>query len=169
MANNLNDISKNHPSLAVETCCRWFIDASPAREWIVWHALRSLVKKGHSGALEALGVSSKPYVSITNVRLVPRHAKIGGRLRSLFDFASSGKKDQELLVDYAVHFTRANGATRPKVFKLRRIIFRPAARIELAAAVSFADMTTRRHDPDRHRIDLLINGVPNPLSELDVS
>ncbi|MGH2708583.1 MAG: hypothetical protein ACRDJK_09855 [Actinomycetota bacterium] len=29
-------------------------------------------------------------------------------------------------------------------------------------------MTTRRHYPGRHRIDLLINGVAHPLAEFEV-
>ena len=169
VANNLNDIGKDHADLAVETCRRWLIGASPAREWIVRHALRSLVKKGHSGALETLGVGDKPKVSITNAQLVRRRVKIGGGLRFSFEITSTGKKDQALLIDYAVHFMKANGTTRPKVFKLRKISLAPSARIELTAAVSFADMTTRRHYPGRHRIDLLINGVTYPLAEFDVS
>ena len=31
VANNLNDIGKDHPGVAVDLCRRWFDDASPAR------------------------------------------------------------------------------------------------------------------------------------------
>jgi 3-methyladenine DNA glycosylase AlkC len=55
VANNLNDIGKDHPDLAVEVCGRWSIAAKPGRAWIVKHALRSLVKKGHGGALALMG------------------------------------------------------------------------------------------------------------------
>jgi 3-methyladenine DNA glycosylase AlkC len=169
VANNLNDIGKDHADLAVEVCRRWLIGAPPAREWIVKHALRSLVKKGHSGALETLGVGDKPKVSVTKIRIAPKTVKIGGELRFSFEIASTGKKNQELLIDYAVHFVKANGTMRPKVFKLRRITLPPARRVELSAAVSFADMTTRRHYSGRHRIDLLINGVTYPLAQFDVN
>lgn len=60
VANNLNDIAKDHPELAVEICDRWSIGAPPGRLWIVKHALRSLVKKGHRGALETMGVGARP-------------------------------------------------------------------------------------------------------------
>jgi len=73
-----------------------------------------------------------------------------------------------LLVDYAVHFVKANGTTRPKVFKLRKIVLPPSARIELGSTVSFETLTTRRPYPGRHRIDVLINGVAHPLAEFDV-
>ncbi|MGH2708582.1 MAG: DNA alkylation repair protein, partial [Actinomycetota bacterium] len=111
VANNLNDIGKDHPDLAVEVCRRWSTGASPGREWIVRHALRSLVKEAHRGALETLGVGGKPNVSVTGVRLVPPSVKLGGELRFSFEIASTGDRVQELLIDYAVHFVKANGAT----------------------------------------------------------
>jgi len=40
--------------------------------------------------------------------------------------------------------------------------------VELAGIVSFEDMTTRRHYPGRHRIDVLINGLAHPLAEFEV-
>ncbi len=168
VANNLNDIGKDHPDLAVEVCHRWSTGASPGREWIVRHAPRSLVKKAHRGALETLGVGGKPNVSVTGARLVPPSVRLGGELRFSFEIASTGKRVQELLIDYAVHFVKANGATRPKVFKFRKIVLSPAARVELGSTVSFENMTTRRHYRGRHRIDVLINGVAHPLAEFEV-
>jgi 3-methyladenine DNA glycosylase AlkC len=168
VANNLNDIGKDHPDLAVEVCRRWLDGASAERKWIVKHALRSLVKKGHRGALELLGVGGRPEVSVSAARLTPPSVALGDRLRFSFEIASTSKKPQELLVDYAVHFMKANGAARPKIFKLRRITLPPAARLELAGTVSFAELTTRRPYPGRHRIDVLVNGVTYPLTEFDV-
>lgn len=164
VANNLNDIGKDHPDLAVEVCRRWLADATPGQAWIVKHALRSLVKKGHRGALEALGVGRRPDISISDVR-VPPSIRVGGELRFSFEIASNAKRTQTLLLDYAVHFVKANGATRRKVFKLRRVDLTPSGRVKLASAVSFKDMTTRRHYPGRHGIEALINGVAYPLAE----
>lgn len=82
--------------------------------------------------------------------------------------ASTAKQEQDLIIDYAVHFVKANGATRPKVFKLRKVALPPAAELPLASTVSFADMTTHKHYPGRQRIDLLINGLAHPLTEFEV-
>ena len=168
VANSLNDIAKDHPDLAVEVCRRWLADAPPGRSWIVRHALRSLVKQAHPGALRALGIAGRPAVRVDGVRLAPAAVRIGEVLRFGCELASTGRKRQALLVDYVVHFVKANGAARPKVFKLRRIDLPPSQSVTLKGAVSFADMTTRRHYPGRHRIDLLINGVVHPLAEFDV-
>jgi hypothetical protein len=89
-------------------------------------------------------------------------------LRFSFELISTGKRVQVLLIDYAVHFVKSNGTTRPKVFKLRKIALPPAGRAELGSKISFEDLTTRRHYPGRHRIDLLVNGVAHPLAEFAV-
>jgi 3-methyladenine DNA glycosylase AlkC len=168
VANNINDIGKDHPELAVELCRQWLEGASPGRKWIIGHALRSLIKKGHPGALGLLGFGSKAEVSISPARLVPQDIMLGGKLRFAFEITSTGKAVQELLVDYAVHFVKANGETRPKVFKLKKIVLDPSARIELASSVSFETLTTRKPYPGRHRIDILINGAAHPLAEFEV-
>jgi 3-methyladenine DNA glycosylase AlkC len=168
VANSINDIGKDHPELAVEVCRAWLVNATPQREWIVRHALRSLIKQGHRGALRLMGVSGKPAVSITNVRLVPSPLKVGDKLRFSFDLASTSRREQDLLVDYAVHFVKSNGGTRPKVFKLRKIALPAGESVELNGSISFKDMTTRQHYAGRHRIEVLVNGVPHPLAEFEV-
>lgn len=45
VANNLNDIGKDHPALLVATGRKWMVDVTEERRWIVCHALRSAVKR----------------------------------------------------------------------------------------------------------------------------
>ena len=168
VANNLNDIAKDHPDLVVEVCRRWARGASEERLWIVGHALRSLVKGGHRGALATLGFASRPQVQVGGARLAPRAVKLGSKLRFSFDLESRSPRFQDLLVDYAVHFVKADGGTRPKVFKLRRVSLAPGARLRLESTVSFEELTTRRPRPGRHRIEVLVNGVAHPLMAFQV-
>lgn len=168
VANSLNDVAKDHPDLVIEVCRRWMLDARPGRTWIVKHALRSLVKKGEQGALSIIGASGTPSVAVDLVELEPREVKLGGELRFAFSITSTVKQSQDLLVDYVVHFKKASGETRPKVFKLRRVELGAMDRIELRGAVSFAKMTTRRHYTGRHGLDAMINGVVYPLGSFEV-
>jgi 3-methyladenine DNA glycosylase AlkC len=169
VANNINDIGKDHPDLAAEICQRWLAQPTPGRKWIVGHALRSLVKKGHPGALSLMGGGATPYVRIDDIKLTPPGVKIGDALQFSARLTSTAKSEQELIVDYAVHFVKANGKTSPKVFKLKRLKLPSLGSIELRGKISFAPMTTRRHFPGRHSIDLLINGVTYPLAEFHVT
>jgi hypothetical protein len=102
------------------------------------------------------------------VKLLPKSINIGGELRFSCVLASTGTTTQTLLVDYAVHFIKANGASKPKVFKLKRLSLEDGARADLRGKLSFANLSTRRHYPGRHRMDLLINGVTYPLAAFDV-
>jgi hypothetical protein len=77
VANNLNDIGKDHPVLLVETATRWMENATEERRWIIRHALRSAVKRGESGALGLLGFGEAARVSVEKVRIAPQRPTIG--------------------------------------------------------------------------------------------
>ncbi len=168
VANNLNDIAKDHPDLAVEVCRRWSKGASPECRWIIKHALRSLVKQGHPGALELLGVGAKPKIRISPAKFMPKTVRLGGLVTFEFTVTSTAAKPQTLQIDYRVHFVKANGKAAPKVFKLKRLELPARAAVTLGGRVSFAPMTTRRSYPGMHTFEAVINGVTYPLGALNV-
>lgn len=163
VANNLNDISKDHPDLVVATCRRWIDDAGSAgtsagRRWIVGHALRSLVKAGHRGALALLGAGSAPRVRLTAVQITPKRVKQGGRVTCTLSVVGAARRPQDLLIDYVVHYVKADGRVSPKVFKLKRTTLGQGEPLPLRITVALKDLTTRKHYPGRHAIDLVVNG-----------
>lgn len=100
VANNLGDIAKDHPELAVAVCRRWL--EQPGREWIVKHALRLLVKQGRAGALALSGAGAKPKLRVEAARVTPAKVALGGAVKFSFTLVSAAKSAQELMVDYAV-------------------------------------------------------------------
>jgi len=169
VANNLNDIAKDHPDLVVDVCRRWLKGASPERQWIVKHALRSLVKAGHPGALELMGAGAAPTIRLDHVRITPKRVAIGGRVECTCDLVSAARTDQDLLIDYVVHYVKADGRTSPKVFKLKRVTLARGTSVPLRFVVKLADLTTRKHYPGRHDLSLRVNGRDFPLGSLTVS
>jgi 3-methyladenine DNA glycosylase AlkC len=158
VANNLNDLSKTHPQLLIATCAAWLEDASSDRRALIEHALRSAVKRGDRKALKLLGFGKKASVEIEDVQFEPRRVAIGGRVRVSFALRSTSRRPQEVLVDLAVHFVKANGAATPKVFKLKRVSLAPRERIELQTSISLAVHTTRKPRPGTHAVDICLNG-----------
>jgi 3-methyladenine DNA glycosylase AlkC len=158
VANNLNDIGKDHPDVLVETAKGWIKGASETRRWIVRHALRSLVKKGDPGALAVLGFGSVPKVSVKRANLSPSKVSPGGSVTLSFDLTSTATRRQRLLVDFCVYFVKANGSTAPKVFKLKTFDLAPNETVSLRKSISLKPMTTRRHYPGKHRVEVLLNG-----------
>lgn len=163
VANNLNDIGKDHSHLLVETARRWMIDATDERRRLVRHALRSAVKRADPGALEVMGFGKKVDAMVGDVQITPRHPVIGGSVGITFDITSTGSRRQRILVDFRIHYVKASGKTRPKVFKARTVDLAPGETVRIGKTVSLADMTTRRHYAGTHGVDVMLNGSRGPL------
>ncbi|MGV3629257.1 MAG: DNA alkylation repair protein [Betaproteobacteria bacterium] len=165
VANHLNDIGKDHPELLTTIAKRWLKDASPERAWIVRHALRSALKRGETGALAVSGFGAKAEVAVRKAEITPARARIGGKVRIAFDLVNKLSRSQRVLADLRVHYQKANGKTGPKVFKLKTVELAPRASLHFEKKLSLADLTTRRHFPGRHRVEVLLNGRGVTLGE----
>ena len=165
VANNLNDIGKDHPELLFETARAWMRDASPERRWVVSHALRSAVKRGEVGALEVLGYTGSAKLVVERFSVLPAVVRIGESVTVSIQMANRTRKTQSAIVDFRVHFVKANGRSSPKVFKLEAVELAPGGSIALTKKVSLAQLTTRRHYPGRHELDIVINGRAQTLGE----
>jgi len=169
VANNLNDLGKVRPELMTRTCAAWLDGASAERRALIEHALRSAVKRGEPGALQLLGYGKEASVSVEDVLFEPARVKIGGRVFVRFALRSTSRTPQDLLVDLAVHFVKANGHVAPKVFKLKRLALPPHGRVELQTTVSMAVHTTRKPRPGTHAVDILINGNAKHAGSFEVT
>lgn len=163
VANHLNDIGKDHPALLAEVATRWLADATPQREWIVRHALRSAVKRGEAAALAVLGVGDKAEVAIESPRIAPARLRIGDVFELSFVLHNLRDAPQRVLVDFAVWYVKASGEPRAKVFKLRTVVLGPGERMAFSKRLSTEQRTTRRHYPGRHRVDVVLNGHNHAL------
>jgi 3-methyladenine DNA glycosylase AlkC len=163
VANHLNDISKDHPDLMLDTIAAW--DASHgATAWIIKHATRSLVKQGHPRALAMLGAGQRPLVKLNGFqfqdsRLRSNGIQLGDYLNFSFSLLSRSKKPQRLIVDYKIHFVKKSGELKPKVFKLKTLQLQPKESVILTKKHLFQDFTTRKHYVGRHVVEIMVNGM----------
>lgn len=168
VANNLNDLGKMHPTLLAETCARWLQGASRERRALVEHALRSAIKRGDPAALGLLGYGGKAAVAVEAVHFEPRRVPIGSSARVSFVLRSTARRPQELLVDLAVFFVKASGRATPKVFKLKRVTLPAGGHVQLGSRISLAVHTTRKPQPGRHEVQVLVNGAAFPAGSFTV-
>jgi 3-methyladenine DNA glycosylase AlkC len=164
VANNLNDIGKDHPELLTRVARRWLRGASAERRWIVRHALRSAVKRAEAGALAVLGYGDEAVVTLRNVEIAPTSPRIGGHVRIGFEIVNRSRRPQRVLVDLVVHFVKARG-TKAKTFKLRAVELAPGSGSKFAKRVGLGQLTTRKHYPGLHRVEALFNGKAQRLGE----
>lgn len=158
VANNLNDIAKDHPDWLVEQLGRHWAAAGAHRKRLMRHGCRTLVKAGHPGALRLLGYDTAQ-VRVDALQLAERKVLFGENLGFSVQLQSTSARAQQLVVDYVVYLRKANGALSPKVFKWKQVNLPAGERLELAKQHSFRAVTTRRYYPGEHALAVQINGV----------
>ncbi|WP_295628822.1 DNA alkylation repair protein [uncultured Corynebacterium sp.] len=164
VANNLNDISKDHPDLAVATAERWLArEGSDRTAWIVDKGLRTLVKAGHPGALRVLGAEADPTIAVSSIEVDPTAPAIGENMTITAVVANDGDGARDVIVDYRIHFRRADGSMKPVTFKMGRVHVEPGARVEVTKRHPFRLIKTRTYHPGLHGLTVQANG-----SESDV-
>ena len=157
VANNLNDIAKDHPDVVVDIARTWLPDADRNRQRLIRHACRTLVKNGYRPALDALGFD-KPEVRLEHMAVTPR-VVFGDGLTIDVRLVSTGSKPQDLVLDYVIHHRKANGSTSPKTFKWRTGPLAAGGTLELEKRHAIREITTRKYYPGEHRVEIQVNGT----------
>ncbi len=157
VANHLNDIAKDHPDMVAELAGEWMKGADNNRKRLLRHACRSLIKQGHSGALGAFGIEP-PRLKLTHLTIHNSPVVFGEKLEFSTSLTSSKTSAQDLVIDYIVHFKKANGALVPKVFKWKTMTLGAGQTIELTRNHAIRPITTRRYYAGDQALSLRING-----------
>ena len=162
VANHLNDLTKSHPDLVLETLHRWKKAGKQDEKelrWISKHALRTLVKQGSAEAFVFLGFRPDPQIEVTGYRLKRSKIRPGEAIEMSFEVAA--RRDESLMVDYVIEFMKANGNHAPKVHKLKQLELKPGKSISIRKRhVLRANATTYTLYPGTHHVTLQINGKP---------
>ncbi len=158
VANNLNDISKDHPEKVIAVCKQWKRGGGKNREWIIRHATRTLVKAGHPAIFGLLGYTEKPKLELRNFTVTPAAIQLGESIEFQLKFQSTNSKPQTVVIDYAIHHMKANGKTSPKVFKFRTLDIAPNETVKLSKRHTIKPITTRKYYAGEHLLEILING-----------
>jgi len=157
VANNLNDIAKDHPEAVTALAARWSKGGGKARRRLVRHALRSLIKAGDAAALRVIG-QGVAQVEKGPLTLDRDAVRMGEQLGFEIELRSTAEAPQSITVDYVVHFLKANGSLSPKVFKGSTINLPARGSATFRRHHRFRDVTTRKHYPGRHALSVRING-----------
>lgn len=166
VANNLNDISKDHPDKMLQLCSSWAGQSSET-DWIIKHACRSLLKAGSTSALQLFGFSNPEEIRIQNLSIKNPAVKIGTDLHFSFTLMHAKPDMQKIRLEYAIDYMKANGKQARKVFTLSEKEF-PAGEYKINSKQSFAEMTTRKHYPGKHQLAVLVNGEEKCLKTFAV-
>lgn len=160
VANHLNDIAKDHPDLVIKICQDWYPKASKEVLWVIKHATRTLVKAGHPAVFPLLGYAEVIELAPPVLSVAQNKLRLGDALEFQIELRSEATQLQKLVVDFAIHFTKANGKTKPKVFKLKSIELGPGDTRVLKKSHAIKMITTRKYYSGTQTLEILVNGTP---------
>ena len=171
VANNLNDIAKDHPDIVIETARRWK-GTNADTDWIVRHACRSLIRKAVPAIMELFGYapeeSDAPLVTAAAITVDPAVLQIGDNCELQYVLAVREGGAVRLRIEYGIDFVKAGGKTSRKLFLLSDKTVPGGSRLTGTRTHRWADLTTRRHYPGVHTIALLVNGREAASAQLQL-
>ena len=159
VANHLNDLSKTAPDEVLARLAMWRGQGRQTPKELAWmtrHALRTLIKQGHAGAMSALGYRGDVPVT-AQVTLADPRVKIGQALE--VDITLAAGQELPVLVDYRIAFLRPSGKTTEKVFKIKTAVIPENGALCLSKRHFFkAGASTFTLCEGAHRFILQVNG-----------
>jgi len=157
VANNLNDISKDHPEIVLSIGKKW-IGKSKNTDWVLKHALRTLLKRGNPDAMKLFGFNDAKNFKIEKFSLSENKIEVGNALSFSFRLENTGSKILKLRIEYNIYYVKAKGKISKKIFQITEEDFKPGESVLFKKKQSFKDMTTRKHNPGKHKLGIVING-----------
>mgnify|MGYP003624692351 CR=1 FL=1 len=156
VANNLNDISKDHPELVTSIAQSW-MQGKPSKNriWLVKHACRGLLKSGHPTVLALFGFSDPAHIQIQDFN-IDKTVKLGNALGFSFSLVSHQILGQ-CRCEFIISFMKKNGKQADKIFKISEAEIKSQSKA-ISKQFSFKAISTRKYYPGEHQLTLVVNG-----------
>ena len=166
VANNLNDIAKNHPTLVLQMATQWK-GLSKETDALIKHGCRTLLKQGHPAILTHYGLSAQN-VTLLGFAVNTPVVNIGSSLEFKFTIKNEQAKPQIIRIEYAVYYLKKNNTHTKKVFKISERLFLTNEAVTITRQQSFKPITTRTFYPGPHRLGLIVNGEEKEVKNFEL-
>lgn len=167
VANNLNDISKDHPEQVLEHLARWK-GRHPETDKLVKHASRTLLKRGNPEVLELFGAGASKHLDLVPENAPKAEICVGDTQSFSFRVTHSGKAPQKIRLEYVIYFLLKNGQHGKKVFFLGEKEIGAGESLSFKKSHSFRPITTRTYYPGTHKLAVLLNGKEYALGAFEL-
>ena len=158
VANHLNDISKDHPELALQLAKKWQ-GKTKETDWVVKHAMRTLLKAGNAEAMTLFGYAPIEKLSITEFTIHTPKVDFGTALKFSFSIENNSKETLSIRMEYGIYFLKSNGQQAKKVFKISERNFDKGEKLYLEKIHTIKPISTRKYYTGEHAIAAIINGI----------
>lgn len=167
VANNLNDISKDHPDLVLDVCDRWH-GHSKNTDWIVKRACRTMLKAGNKRALILFGFGDPGEIKVEDFSFDRQTLAIGENLRFSFKINLANEEARRVRLEYGVDYVKANGKSSRKIFQIKELDYLKGS-YTLTKKHSFKNLSTRKHYPGQHQFTIIVNGEEKATGTIELS
>lgn len=172
VANNLNDIAKDHPGIVIDIAQRWH-GKHPHTDWIVRHACRNLIRSAQPEVMKLFGYADPAegaaLVYKATLSVKPDLIQIGDSSELQYEIEVRDGNPARIRIEYGIDFVKSNGKVSRKKFLLSDKTVDGGSCLQASRTHHWADLTTRRHYPGTHTIVLLVNGQEVASTDLQLN
>lgn len=158
VANNVNDISKEHPELVIQLMKKWQ-GKTAETNWVVKHACRTLLKQGNLEVMQLFGFGAIDEIAVTDLKVLTPTVKIGEALEFRFSLKNKNTEAVKIRLEYGIYYLKANGSLSRKVFKISEKEYAGDSEFTIEKRQSFKVITTRKFYVGAHEVSVIVNGV----------
>jgi 3-methyladenine DNA glycosylase AlkC len=156
VANNINDIAKDHPDLVIGLAKKWK-GISKETDAIIKHGCRTLLKQGHQEILKHYGLDGSR-AEISGLTVLTPLVRTGDSLEFSFVLRNLEPSAQTIRLEYGIYYLKSNGLLSKKVFKISEKVYPENAVVTILRKQSFRLITTRVFYPGIHQLSVIVNG-----------
>lgn len=155
VANNLNDISKDHPDIVIQLAKKWR-NEKEHKEWILKHGMRTLLKASNAEVLALFGFKTSPAVELKNFTYTEY---VTEEKNLYFSFELTSQEALEnLRIEFALLLLRRNGQHNRKVFQIAQGKYLKHTK-SFEKSYSFKKITTRVYYKGLQKLQIIVNGT----------
>ncbi|ANE51761.1 DNA alkylation repair protein [Flavisolibacter tropicus] len=166
VANNLNDIAKDHPDIVIDIAKKWK-GIGKETDAIIKHGCRTLLKQGHAAILKHYGLQSEN-IAFNEFTIATPKVAVGQSLVFSFFIENNNNTFQVIRLEYAVYYKRQNGQLSKKVFKISERQYQSNEKAIVQRRQSFKPITTRKFYAGQHQLSIIINGEEKEIKTFEL-
>lgn len=159
VANNLNDISKDHPGMVLAWTKEWNTPvATKQRHWILARALRTLIDEGHPAALKLLGYAPASNLKATWLSNTPRRIQINQFLPCEVEIVNLNKSAAGAVVLLLLDEPGKGAARRKSTYQIWKGKIKSGEAKRIIKRIHFVDKNSQPRLAGTYRLTVAVNG-----------
>jgi len=157
VANNLNDISKDHKEFLIAFTEEHYGETDYVN-WILKHANRNLLKQAEPRILQIFGFGNQEQIDIQNFKINKTEISLGENLYISFNVINNANKPSLIRLEYAVYYLKKNGSLSKKIFQISQKEHSSLSKTSVQKKQHFKPISTRKYHFGKHKISIIANG-----------